>query len=189
MDETPDQYDASFLESLSDPDSFRVLDSELDESSQPVDLPEDCLFNGPARNHVDRSIEIPFRRLQPEPNHKVAIPRASTTRSRSNRARVLQACKSCQELKTKCSGHRPICHRCEELGLDCNYGERKREITAKSPIIRKIEDLSSQVHILGSLLCEIYPRLDTESAKRVSQSLNKVGIVSCLISTLPETCI
>lgn len=51
-------------------------------------------------------------------------------------------------------------------------------------VIRKIEELSSQVHSLGRLLLEIYPRLDHESAEHVDQSLKKVRSVSGLPSKL-----
>jgi hypothetical protein len=66
-------------------------------------------------------------------NPKVAIPRAPGSFEQSNtNKRVGHACESCREQKTKCSGDRPVCQRCQELGLTCLYGDRKRERTAKS---------------------------------------------------------
>ena len=67
-------------------------------------------------------------------NTKVAIPRKrATTSSRDWRSsrRVGQACESCREQKAKCSGHRPTCRRCQEAGIRCSYGGRKREKVAK----------------------------------------------------------
>lgn len=64
---------------------------------------------------------------------KVAIPRAPNLSEQSNvNKRVGHACESCREQKTKCSGNRPTCQRCQDLGLTCLYGDRKRERTAKS---------------------------------------------------------
>lgn len=64
---------------------------------------------------------------------KVAIPRAPSLLEQSNvNKRVGHACESCREQKTKCSGDRPTCQRCQDLGLTCLYGDRKRERTAKS---------------------------------------------------------
>ena len=64
---------------------------------------------------------------------KVAIPRASNLSEQSNvNRRVSHACESCREQKTKCSGDRPICQRCQDLGLTCLYGDRKRDREKKS---------------------------------------------------------
>lgn len=64
---------------------------------------------------------------------KVAIPRAPNLSEQSNvNKRVGRACEPCREQKTKCSGDRPTCQRCQDLGLTCLYGDRKRERTAKS---------------------------------------------------------
>jgi hypothetical protein len=64
---------------------------------------------------------------------KVAIPRAPNLSEQSNiNKRVGHACESCRDQKTKCSGDRPTCQRCQDLGLTCLYGDRKRERTVKS---------------------------------------------------------
>lgn len=64
---------------------------------------------------------------------KVAIPRAPIISEQfSVNKRVGHACEPCREQKTKCSGDRPACQRCQDLGLACFYGDRKRERTAKS---------------------------------------------------------
>lgn len=154
MNEWPDSHSSLFLENFWDLDIMDLQDPEWVESSQFFDPFVDLFNESPGNDELagdeeftrdddpagdndppgylkERPLKIPFRRLQPESNHKVAIPRSSTTTNWSNRARVFQACKSCQELKAKCSGDRPRCHRCEELGVECRYGERKREITSK----------------------------------------------------------
>lgn len=40
---------------------------------------------------------------------------------RLRRCRVRQACIVCHELKVRCSGNTPACHRCREKGTDCVY--------------------------------------------------------------------
>ncbi|CAA7271606.1 unnamed protein product [Cyclocybe aegerita] len=43
----------------------------------------------------------------------------------SVRQRTAQACDKCRERKTKCSGHRPVCVRCTNRGLICQYSTRE----------------------------------------------------------------
>lgn len=67
-------------------------------------------------------------------NTKVAIPRipetASSRDGRSN-GRVSRACRNCRAQKAKCSGHHPTCQRCQAVGIQCSYSDRKREEVAK----------------------------------------------------------
>ena len=65
-------------------------------------------------------------------NAKVAIPRNAHTSSWTSSGRVSRACENCREQKAKCSGHRPVCHRCLDTGVPCSYGDRKREKMVKS---------------------------------------------------------
>ncbi|KAH2386844.1 hypothetical protein KXV98_000127 [Aspergillus fumigatus] len=60
-------------------------------------------------------------------NSKVAIPRSANPSSWTSSGRVSRACENCREQKAKCSGHRPTCQRCQESGIRCSYGDRKRE--------------------------------------------------------------
>lgn len=62
---------------------------------------------------------------------KVAIPRSANPTTWTSSGRVSRACENCREQKAKCSGHRPTCQRCQEAGVTCSYGDRKREKTAK----------------------------------------------------------
>lgn len=64
-------------------------------------------------------------------NAKVPIPRTAATSTWTSSGRVSRACENCREQKAKCSGHRPTCHRCQESGVRCSYGDRKREKMAK----------------------------------------------------------
>ena len=64
-------------------------------------------------------------------NSKVAIPRTVSTSTWTSSGRVSRACENCRDQKAKCSGHRPTCQRCQESGIRCSYGDRKREKMAK----------------------------------------------------------
>jgi hypothetical protein len=64
-------------------------------------------------------------------NSKVAIPRSANPSNWTSSGRVSRACENCREQKAKCSGHRPTCQRCQEAGIRCSYGDRKREKMAK----------------------------------------------------------
>lgn len=62
---------------------------------------------------------------------KVSIPRTSTAGISKPHSRVSRACEICREQKTKCSGHKPACHRCLQGNFKCSYRDRKREKTNK----------------------------------------------------------
>jgi len=64
-------------------------------------------------------------------NAKVAIPRNAPPINPTSSGRVSRACENCREQKAKCSGHRPACHRCRDSGVQCSYGDRKREKMVK----------------------------------------------------------
>lgn len=64
-------------------------------------------------------------------NAKVPIPRTATPSTWTSSGRVSRACENCREQKAKCSGHRPTCQRCQEAGVSCSYGDRKREKMTK----------------------------------------------------------
>ena len=120
-----------FFESPSASNRFLLRDIELVESSRSIDCPDNFFFDALSGNFEDPPRKLVFRSNHHKSNPKVPIPRTRTSKIWSDRARVSQACKPCRELKTKCSGHRPVCHRCEDLGVDCNYSERRREKITK----------------------------------------------------------
>lgn len=124
----PNSHLVPFLESTSAPNMLFLSDHEFVENSQLLDCPDRFFFDGLPSNPEVPPRGIVLTSNHHKPNPKVPISRTNTPTSWSNRARVSQACKACRELKTKCSGHRPACHRCKNLGLDCNYSERKREL-------------------------------------------------------------
>ncbi|KAF9887022.1 hypothetical protein FE257_010638 [Aspergillus nanangensis] len=101
-------------------------------------------------------------------NSKVPIPRSTNPSSWTSSGRVSRACENCREQKAKCSGHRPTCQRCQESGIRCSYGDRKREKMAK-----QLSDLISQVQVYEALLREISPKLDLQSAQYVDQVMNE----------------
>jgi hypothetical protein len=120
-----------FLENTSAPSMLILREHNFVENSQLLDCPNNFVFDG-----LPSYPEVPPRGIvltsnHNKPNPKVPISRTNTPTSWSSRSRVSQACKACRELKTKCSGHRPACHRCKDLGIDCNYSERKRELINK----------------------------------------------------------
>ncbi|KDR81716.1 hypothetical protein GALMADRAFT_135123 [Galerina marginata CBS 339.88] len=70
----------------------------------------------------------------------------------SVRQRTSQACDKCRERKTKCSGHRPVCLRCTNRGLICEYSIR--ETRTRAPLRRTH-------HV---------PRVDTHNIDYISQT-------------------
>ncbi|KAJ5898270.1 hypothetical protein N7504_008558 [Penicillium tannophilum] len=104
------------------------------------------------------------------PNTKVAIPRIANASTWASSSRVSRACENCREQKAKCSGHRPACHRCKEADVRCSYGDRKREKMAK-----QLRELTAQVETYEALLQDLYPRLDTPSARHVDQTLKELS--------------
>ncbi|RAL13747.1 putative C6 transcription factor [Aspergillus homomorphus CBS 101889] len=102
---------------------------------------------------------------------KVKIPRLNLPTTWTTSGRVSRACENCREQKAKCSGHRPTCQRCQEAGIRCSYGDRKREKMAK-----QLNDLTSQVKAYEDLLRGLSPKLDSESAKQVEQVLTEQSV-------------
>lgn len=131
----PESHLVPFFGSTSASNMLSLSDHERLETSRLLHCPDDFFFDMlPINPEVPP--EVPPEGLvltsnHRKPNPKVLISRTPTQTSWSSRSRVSQACKACRELKTKCSGHRPACHRCIDLGIDCNYSERKRELDNK----------------------------------------------------------
>ncbi|KKK15523.1 hypothetical protein P175DRAFT_0533057 [Aspergillus ochraceoroseus IBT 24754] len=107
---------------------------------------------------------IPDRSL----NSKVAIPRSAHPAVVPSRGRVGRACDLCRDQKVKCTGERPTCQRCQESGIQCSYGDRKREKMA-----RRLSDLTARIQTLEALLQTIYPSLDSQSTRYVEQILSE----------------
>ncbi|CAG8383686.1 unnamed protein product [Penicillium salamii] len=111
-------------------------------------------------------------------NAKVAIPRNAPSSNLTASGRVSRACENCREQKAKCSGHRPVCHRCQDAGVQCSYGDRKKEKTVK-----QLNDLSIKVGSLQALLRDIYHTLDASSAHQVDQCLGDLNLSTPLLPT------
>ncbi|PLB50406.1 hypothetical protein P170DRAFT_353359 [Aspergillus steynii IBT 23096] len=101
-------------------------------------------------------------------NKKVQIPRSTNPSTWTTSGRVSRACENCRDQKAKCSGHRPTCQRCQESGLQCSYGDRKREKMAK-----QLNDLTNQVQVYEALLKELCSKLDSQTAEYVEQVIEK----------------
>ncbi|KAJ5240426.1 uncharacterized protein N7469_002017 [Penicillium citrinum] len=158
------------LEDIFGPYLFCFPGFVLDESSQleEIDPLEDLCFDHYPAQQNEPPLGLDPASFQRERCDKVAIPRTRQIKSWSSRSRVSLACNSCRTTKAKCSGHRPVCDRCERLGVECTYGERKRQTPAKM-----VEELKSHIDELEDLLGEIYPTLDVGSAHLVDQSTMK----------------
>ncbi|KAI0780603.1 hypothetical protein BD413DRAFT_666713 [Trametes elegans] len=55
------------------------------------------------------------------------------------RIRIAQACERCRKRKTKCTGERPKCTRCEKRGFDCEYVEEHRANRTKKAVADRAE--------------------------------------------------
>lgn len=97
-----------------------------------VDMPP-CSFrdHSPSDDITEASEETVFRNSDLKPNAKLPIPRIQSSGIRDRKNRASRACESCREHKAKCSGEHPTCQRCEWGGIECRYGDRKRERTEK----------------------------------------------------------
>lgn len=107
-------------------------------SEYPELVDESALFNNDwvVPNYALPSFEAAILEESSTPpgdrvNAKVAIPRNAQRTNWTPSGRVSRACENCRDQKAKCSGHRPVCHRCRDAGVGCNYGDRKKEKMAK----------------------------------------------------------
>ncbi|KAJ5092997.1 hypothetical protein N7456_008858 [Penicillium angulare] len=55
----------------------------------------------------------------------------------SKKKRTYRSCVACRASKTKCSGERPICRRCETRGHSCTYSE-----TSQPSWVQRVESVS-----------------------------------------------
>ncbi|OGE48054.1 hypothetical protein PENARI_c033G09546 [Penicillium arizonense] len=164
---------------------FVLRDHQLAELLQSIDPPDHPFLDHPFSNSEDSLRRIALRSSHQRPNPKVPIPRTSTKVSWTKGARVSQACKSCRAPKIKCSGHRPACHRCVEIGIACHYDDRKRE-----KIDKQLSNLNVQLGMLEDLLRDLYPRLDIQSAQHVDRTLGKISShdrAPLIVPGLPKT--
>ncbi|KAJ5449306.1 hypothetical protein N7445_004127 [Penicillium cf. griseofulvum] len=114
-------------------------------------------------------------------NPKVAIPRTSQPGSWTSSGRVSRACENCREQKAKCSGHHPSCNRCLDSGVQCSYGDRKREKMAK-----QLNDLTIRLETFDALLRDLYPKLNVSLAQQVDETLRELNARTPLTQTIPS---
>ncbi|KAL4927355.1 putative C6 transcription factor [Aspergillus undulatus] len=156
------QYPPSSQISENDP-TYGWVASGFPQASFPPQGPSEAASNQAESSSQAVAAALPEHSL----NNKVAIPRSANSPAVSNRGRVSRACENCREQKVKCSGQRPTCQRCQDAGIQCSYGDRKREKLA-----RRLSDLAARVESFETLLQNIYPNLDSLSAQYVEQILS-----------------
>ncbi|KAI9800750.1 MAG: hypothetical protein M1833_003167 [Piccolia ochrophora] len=111
---------------------------------------------------------------QPRPPGRVLIPRmkreegsavASGRLEDLEKHRVSHACESCRIRKTKCTGENPACAHCKKHGLDCVYGDRKREKDK-----RDLDDLQERADEYEQLLRHLSIHGDDETRQSIEKS-------------------
>jgi hypothetical protein len=121
----------------------------------------------------------------PDPS-KVAIPRIAHSMHRmTSGRRASKACTACKEQKSKCSGSQP-CDRCAGAGIDCLYGERKRDRlerwrsqlerpgALKLTVLRRLRELESQLQDYDALLRQLQPRVDFQDRHLITATIARV---------------
>lgn len=82
------------------------------------------------------------------------------------RPRTAQACDKCRERKTKCSGERPTCVRCQGRGLLCHYSARVNRNTRTRTVSPPPQKRRERVHAVDPPV----DRLETPSSSMSSMS-------------------
>ncbi|PYI26262.1 hypothetical protein BP00DRAFT_382222 [Aspergillus indologenus CBS 114.80] len=160
----PSQNPSSSSDLLESDSQFNNLGASLNrQQTHGLSGPYEVVYSGFSENPSTGSQIIECDRFG-----RVRIPRSANSTAWTSSGRVSRACENCREQKAKCSGHRPTCQRCQEAGIRCSYGDRKREKVAK-----QLNDLTSQVKAYEDLLRELSPKLDSEAARQVEQILNE----------------
>ncbi|KAL3465179.1 fungal-specific transcription factor domain-containing protein [Aspergillus heterothallicus] len=103
----------------------------------------------------------------PIPAPKIAIPRATSAKTSSQRRRSARACEPCRQRKVKCDGGRPECRKCREHGLSCSYIDIKRIRDQK-----QLGILSGKVERYEKLLRQFENELEPGAAKRIRKALS-----------------
>ncbi|KAI9883599.1 MAG: hypothetical protein M1823_004635 [Watsoniomyces obsoletus] len=110
--------------------------------------------------------KVAIPRLVPDPDAPSSA--GSTSRDRTDKHRVRHACEPCRSRKTKCSGERPHCSHCIEHGIECYYGDGKRD-RAK----RELGDLQERVEEYERLLEQLSRRGDSATQLAIQQTLRR----------------
>ncbi|KAL2841712.1 fungal-specific transcription factor domain-containing protein [Aspergillus pseudoustus] len=106
------------------------------------------------------------------PAPKIAIPRATSAKTASQRRRSARACEACRQRKVKCDGGRPECRKCREHGLNCSYIDIKRIRDQK-----QLGVLSEKVERYEKLLRQLEHESDPVTTKRIRKALSAHGLL------------
>jgi hypothetical protein len=98
---------------------------------------------------------------------KIAIPRATSAKTSSQRRRSARACEPCRQRKVKCDGGRPECRKCREHALSCSYIDIKRIRDQK-----QLGVLSRKVERYEKLLRQFENEMDPGTTKRIRKALS-----------------
>ncbi|KAI8989750.1 hypothetical protein BD414DRAFT_577567 [Trametes punicea] len=122
----------------------------LQQQGQAQLLRQPAAFPQTAYQHVHPQLNTgqakdPFVYVQPEVRETVVDPavveriqkRALFVAPPFARLRTAQACERCRNRKTKCSGEKPKCKRCEKRGFDCVYVWEHRANRTKKAIAER----------------------------------------------------
>ncbi|KAJ5230962.1 hypothetical protein N7489_011670 [Penicillium chrysogenum] len=105
-----------------------------------------------------------------ETDSKVPIHRLPNERTLQDRGiRTIRACDGCRQRKWKCDGKKPMCTRCQSLGLAaCVYSESKRFVERK-----KLDSSLFKVGVYEELLRDISRNVDVDAplASRIARAL------------------
>ncbi|ORX54558.1 hypothetical protein DM01DRAFT_238989, partial [Hesseltinella vesiculosa] len=63
--------------------------------------------------------------------------------------KVTLACSLCRKKKVKCDGVQPTCHRCNTMGLACQYSDPPKK---RGPPKTQVEFISNRAHRIESLV-------------------------------------
>jgi hypothetical protein len=145
--------------------------------------------------------------MQPEPKGRRLLPAGTSSAMPSlataspplpkKRLIVPVACHSCRKSKAKCSGQRPVCRRCAQHRIACEYATQPGESRSKA-LKRSYDELEDRAAAQAKLL-ELLASLPEGQAQQVLQRIrsgtdvvticNQVmaGDVLMQLAAVPET--
>ncbi|KKK26381.1 hypothetical protein ARAM_006293, partial [Aspergillus rambellii] len=100
---------------------------------------------------------------------KIAIPRATASKTYSQRHRSARACEPCRQRKVKCDGGKPACRKCREHDLSCFYVDIKRVRDQK-----QLGTLTQKVERYEKLLRQLESQVEPGSARLIERSLSDI---------------
>ncbi|EAU38568.1 predicted protein [Aspergillus terreus NIH2624] len=125
--------------------------------------PLDAYPSSSSRSSYDLSATVP----------KVAIPRATSISTHSQRRRSARACEPCRQRKIKCDGNKPACRQCLDQNVQCHYVDVKRVRDQK-----QLSVLTRKVHRYEKLLGEIEHESEGMVARRIRRTLRTSDQIS-----------